>query len=63
MEYTFLINQWESKGVPFKSHLHVPEVHPVTGYVFCEREDEGHVFKVTGKEHAPFNNCYRDIRD
>lgn len=33
-------------GVPFKDHLHVPEVHPLTGVLFCEREDEGHVFKV-----------------
>jgi len=24
----------------------VPEVHPLTGKGFCEREDEGHVFKV-----------------
>lgn len=32
--------------VPFKDHLYVPEVHPVTGMQFCEREDEGHVFKV-----------------
>ena len=34
------------KGVPFRSHLHVPEVHPLTGMMFCEREDEGHVLKV-----------------
>ena len=33
-------------GVPFKDHLHVSEVHPLTGVLFCEREDEGHVFKV-----------------
>ena len=46
MEYTFLINHWENRGVPFKTHLHVPEEHPITGQVFCEREDEGHVFKV-----------------
>ena len=26
--------------------MYVPEVHPVTGFEFCEREDEGHVFKV-----------------
>ena len=32
--------------MPFKDHLYVPEVHPLTGAGFCEREDEGHVFKV-----------------
>ena len=42
----YQINHWDSVGVPFKDHLHVPEVHPLTGVLFCEREDEGHVFKV-----------------
>lgn len=45
-EYGFQIDHWESEGVPFRNHLHVPEDHPLTGYMFCEREDEGHVFKV-----------------
>jgi len=46
LEYKHQINLWNSKGIPFKHHLYVPEVHPVTGIQFCEREDEGHVFKV-----------------
>ena len=46
LEYQFLIESWEGKGVPFKSHLHVPEVHPITDTLFCEHEDEGHVLKV-----------------
>ena len=33
-------------GVPFKDHLHVPEVHSLTGVLFCEQKDKGHVFKV-----------------
>ena len=45
-EYTHQICHWDSLGVPFKSHLHVPEKHPVTEHLFCELEDEGHVFKV-----------------
>lgn len=45
-EYAHTIEYWEDQGVPFKSHLHVPECHPTTGTIFCEREDEGHVFKV-----------------
>ena len=38
---------WHAKGIPFKHHVYVPEVHPTTGIEFCEREDEGHVFKVS----------------
>jgi len=41
---------WVSKGVPFNKHLYVPEIHPITGMEFCEREDEGHVFKVCSAE-------------
>ena len=26
--------------------MYVPETHPLLGYEFNEREDEGHVFKV-----------------
>ena len=46
LEYQFLVGTWKHNGVPFKSHLHVPESHPATGAMFCEREDEGHVLKV-----------------
>ena len=47
LEYKYQINLWQSKGVPFKNHLYVPEVHPVTGLDFCEREDEAHALKVS----------------
>ena len=46
LEYRHQINSWQMKGVPFKDHLYVPEIHPITGVGFCEREDDGHVFKV-----------------
>lgn len=46
LEFTYLIRQYDAQGVPFCSHLHVPEVHPITKSVFCEREDPGHVLKV-----------------
>ena len=39
LEYQHQINLWHM-------HLYVPEVHPATDMGFCEREDEGHVFKV-----------------
>ena len=35
------------KGIPFINHVYVPEIHPLTQTGFCEREDEGHVLKVT----------------
>jgi len=46
LEYTYQINIWHTKGVPFKHHVYIPEVHPITGMEFCEREDKGHVLKV-----------------
>ena len=52
MEYQYQVNNWHAHGVPFKDHLHVPEVHPDTQMMFCKREDEGHVFKVS---HAQAN--------
>ena len=46
LEFTHLVKQYDESGVPFRTHLHVPEVHPDTNTVFLEREDEGHVLKV-----------------
>ncbi len=50
LHYRYEIMEWERKGVPFRSHIYVPEVHPVTGLPFHEREDEAHVFKVLLKQ-------------
>ena len=41
------MRQYDERGIPFRTRLHVPETHPDTGAVFMEREDEGHVLKVT----------------
>ena len=46
LEFRFVLEQWEEKGVQFRTYLYVPEVHPGTNEVFCEREDEAHVLKV-----------------
>ena len=43
LEYRYQILLWTSKGVPFRWHVYVPEVHPITGEAFHEREDEGQV--------------------
>ena len=40
LDYTYQINHWDSLGVPFKTLLHVPERHPDTDSVLCEREDD-----------------------
>lgn len=45
-EYTARVKQYVCEGVPFNVHLHVPEIHQSTGSVLCQREDEGHLFKV-----------------
>ena len=46
LEYKYQVNLLHSQGIPFKDHLYIPEIHPITGVGFCEREDEGHLFKV-----------------
>ncbi len=43
-EFSNTVKLWEARGVPFRTHLYVPEKHPVTNAVFHEREDEGHVY-------------------
>ena len=48
MEYVYKICKWDSElGVPFQTHMYAPEKHPMTQKDFHEREDEGHVFKVS----------------
>lgn len=46
LEFQYEILEWEKRGIPFRSHVYVPEVHPLTGVPFHEREDETHLFKV-----------------
>ena len=36
------VQKYDDEGIPFRTHLHAPEVHPDTNEIF-EREDEGHV--------------------
>ena len=36
-EFQHVVKQWEEKGVNFRYYLYVPEIHPDTGEVFCER--------------------------
>ena len=45
-EYSLRVKQHCSDGVPFDKYLHIPETHKLTGTVVCQREDEGHLFKV-----------------
>lgn len=46
LEFTYIVQKYDAAGTPFRTHLHVPEVHPITRSIFYEREDEGHVLKV-----------------
>ena len=45
-ENCYQVCLWDEKGVPFRTFMYVPEIHPVLGTEFHEREDEGHVYKV-----------------
>ena len=47
LEFTYIVQKYDAGGIPFRTHLHVPEVHPLTESIFYEGEDEGHVVKVT----------------
>ena len=46
LHYKYEILEWEKKGVPFRSHIYVPEIYPTTHCPFQEREDKAHVLKV-----------------
>ena len=46
LEYTVQVRKYCRQGIPFDKNLHVPEVSTITGSVICQREDEGHIFKV-----------------
>ena len=46
MEYSYQVCKWNDAGVPFRTHMYVPERHPLTGCDFHEREDFVHVLKV-----------------
>ena len=45
-EYQYQVRLWDSKGVPFRTYMYVPEIHPITGEEFHKREDFAHVLKV-----------------
>lgn len=46
LEFSHIVCDYDRRGIPFRSHLHVPEVHPDTGHTWYEREDPAHVLKV-----------------
>ena len=46
-EYIYQVCKFDNEGIPFRTHLYVPEIHPVSQMPFCEREDEAHVLKVS----------------
>ena len=46
IEFNYQVLLYEEQGIPFRTHLYVPEVHPVSGQEYHEREDDAHVLKV-----------------
>ena len=45
-EYSSTIKGFQERGVPFCTYMYVPEVHPETGEIFYEHEDDAHLLKV-----------------
>ncbi len=46
LDYCYHVCDYDTKGIPFKTYLYVPEIHPDTKMPFYEREDEAHLLKV-----------------
>ena len=46
LEFKYQVLEFEKREVPFRTHLYVPEVHPISGQEYHEREDDAHVLKV-----------------
>lgn len=55
------VAEWEKLGVPFRSHIYVPETHSLTSMPFHEREDETHVLKVCVAEPCFLVDAYNFI--
>lgn len=47
LEYAYQVKYWDNNGVPFRTYMYVPEVHPITKCEFHEREDFAHLLKVS----------------
>ena len=47
MEYKHEVMSYDKNGIPFKTHLYVPETDSVTNMEFQEREVHKHVLKVS----------------
>ena len=30
-EYQYQVRLWDSEGVPFRTYMYVPKIHPITG--------------------------------
>ena len=46
LDYSYQVRGYDKKGVPFCTHMYVPEIHPITDREYHEREDDAHVLKV-----------------
>ncbi len=46
LDYCYHVCDYDTKGIPFKTYLYVPEIHPDTKMAFYEREVEAHLLKV-----------------
>ena len=61
LEYRYQVCRWDSIGVPFRTYLYVPEIHPVTKSEFHEHEDFAHVLKVNSSLFAEVNVQFKKV--
>lgn len=55
LEYQYQVISWDDKGVPFRTYIYVPEVHPITMEEYHEREDFAHVLKVISNKATQYD--------
>ena len=43
LEFQYHVLKYKKRRVPFRTHLYVPEVHPLSGQEYHEQEDDARV--------------------
>ena len=46
LEFKYQVLKYEKRGVPFRTHLYVPEVHSISGQEYHEWENDAHVLNI-----------------
>lgn len=46
LDFSHQVLDYDSRGIRFRTHIYIPEIHPVSCSEYHEREDDAHVLKV-----------------